>query len=112
MATPDKIEAVKKVSEAMSTEGMGHVEEMERMSSTKEQFQTLIDSTRPVKPSSFERIDTKAFATEDAHSTEKLPVFADENVSAQKRGKRNRPGREKTGPTGNRRNRRSFCNTL
>ena len=86
MATPDKIEAVKKVSETLNKESMNPAEEMERMASNKEHFQSLIDSTQPLKPTSFERIDTKAFAAEDVHSTETKPALGDENVTSQKSG--------------------------
>ena len=65
MATPDKVEAVKKVTETLNKESMNPAEEMERMASNKEHFHSLIDSTQPLKATSFERIDTKAFAVEE-----------------------------------------------
>lgn len=82
MATPDNIEAVKKVSEAMSKQSPA--EELERMAPNKEHFQSLIDTTQ-VKAGSIERVDTKAFSVEEAHS-EKMQVFADDNVTSQKSG--------------------------
>jgi hypothetical protein len=85
MATPDKLEAVKKVSETLSKQS-NPAEEMERMASNKEHFQSLIDSTQPLKPSSFERLDTKAFSTEEVQPLETKPALGDENVTSQKSG--------------------------
>lgn len=84
----DNIEAVKKVSETMSKQSMNPAEEMERMASNKEHFQSLVESTQPLKSTSFERVDTKAFAPDEIQSVEKEknPVFAEENVSTQKSG--------------------------
>jgi hypothetical protein len=86
MASPDKIEAVKNVTETQGTQSGNPAEEMEQMASNKEHFQSLLDSPQPIKPSSFERLDTKVFAAEETHSLETKPVFAEENVSAQKSG--------------------------
>jgi hypothetical protein len=85
MAVPDKVEAVQKATETLSKQS-NPAEEMERMAPNKEHFDTLMSSSQSVKPTSFERIDTKAFGTEEVHSIEKQPVFAEENVSAQKSG--------------------------
>ena len=85
MATPDKLEAVKKVSETLNKQS-NPIQEMEQMASNKEHFQSLIDSTQPLKPTSFERIDTKAFAAEDVQGIETKPALADDNVTAQKSG--------------------------
>lgn len=82
----DKIEAVKKMSETLNKESMNPAEEMERMASNKEHFQSLIDSTQPLKPTSFERIDPKAFTAEEIQSIETKPALGDENVTAQKSG--------------------------
>ncbi len=84
----DKVEAVKKVSETLNKQSMNPAEEMERMASNKEHFQSLVDSTQPLKPGSFERVDTKAFAPDEVQSVEKdkNPIFTDENVSSQKSG--------------------------
>jgi hypothetical protein len=84
----DKLEAVKKVSETLNKQSMNPAEEMERMASNKEHFQSLIDSSQPLKPTSFERVDTKAFAPAEIENVEieKKPVFAEENVSSQKSG--------------------------
>jgi hypothetical protein len=85
MAVPDKLEAVKKVTETLSKQNPA--EEMERFAPNKEHFDTLMNSTtQQVKPTSFERIDTKAFGTEEVQNVETKPVFAEENVSAQKSG--------------------------
>lgn len=59
--------------------------EMDRFAPNKEHFDTLMNNAQQLKPTSFERIDTKAFATDEVQSLEK-PVFAEENVSAQKNG--------------------------
>jgi len=96
MAVPDKVEAVKKVTETLSKQSHG-AEEMERMSPNKEHFDTLMNSSQ-VKPTSFERIDTKVFGAEEVQSVEQKPVFAEENVSTQKKRNSDRP-RPKTPPT-------------
>lgn len=80
----DKVEAVRKVTETLSKQNPA--EEMEHLSPNKEHFDTLMSSTQSVKPTSFERIDTKAFATDEVQSVESKPVFAEENVSSQKSG--------------------------
>jgi molecular chaperone GrpE (heat shock protein) len=85
MAVPDKVEAVKKVTETLSKQP-NPIDEMERLAPNKEHFDSLMHSSQPIKSSSFERIDTKAFATEEVQSIETKPVFAEENVSAQKGG--------------------------
>lgn len=85
MAVPDKVEAVRKVTETLSKQNPA--EEMERLSPNKEHFDTLMSSSQPVKATSFERLDTKGITpTEDVQSIETKPVFADENVTAQKSG--------------------------
>lgn len=98
MATPDKLEAVKKVSEAMSKQSINPAEELERVAPNKEHFQSLVESTKNVKPGSFERIDTKVTGTDELQN-EKMAVFTDENVSAQKSGTatdQERKGRQQT----------------
>jgi len=85
MAVPDKLEAVKKVTETLSKQSHP-AEEMERAAPNKEHFDTLMNSTQQIKPTSFERIDTKTLSTEEVQSVEKKPVFAEENVSTQKSG--------------------------
>jgi len=75
---------VKKVTETLSKQNP--VQEMEHLTPNKEHFDTLMSSTQSVKPTSFERIDTKAFGSEEVQSIESKPVFAEENVSAQKSG--------------------------
>lgn len=85
MTASDKVEAVQKSVDTQSKQSMNPIEEMEHMSSNKEHFQSLLDSSQPIKNKSFERIDNKAFATEEAHSLDdKKSVFGDENVSSQK----------------------------
>lgn len=82
----DKVEAVRKVSETLNKQSISPAEEMERMASHKEQFQSLMDSTQSLKTPSFERIDHKVSEEIQSVDTEKNPVFAEENVSAQKNG--------------------------
>lgn len=83
MSTPDKLEAVQKVSETMKS---NPAQEMDQLSATKEHFQSLIDSPQALKPTSFERVDTTAFAPENVQNTETNPIFGDQNVSAQRNG--------------------------
>lgn len=82
----DNVEAVKKVTETLSKQSPA--EEMERMSPNKDHFDSLMNSAQSTKPTSFERIDVHVHAqpVEEAQSTEKNPVFAEENVSSQKSG--------------------------
>ena len=86
MALPDKIEAVQKVTETQGKNSMNPVEEMEQMSSNKEHFQSLIDSSQPLKPTSFERVDGKALVHDETQAIETKPVFAEESTAAQKSG--------------------------
>jgi hypothetical protein len=85
MATPEKVEAVKKVSEAMGTQQASPMEELERVAPNREQFQTLFNSSDPLK-TDFE-IKDSSLTAEDVQNKEKNPVFAEENVSTQKSGK-------------------------
>lgn len=81
----DKIEAVKKMSETLSKQ-QNPAEEMERHAQTKERFDSHMSSSHPTTPTSFERIDNKAFAIEEVQSPDKNPIFAEENFSSQKSG--------------------------
>jgi hypothetical protein len=83
-AVPEKVEAVKKVSEAMGTQQATPAEELERIAPNKEQFQALFNSSDPLK-TNFE-IKDSTLTIEDMQNKEKNPVFADENVSTQKSG--------------------------
>lgn len=85
MAVPDKVEAVQKVTETL-TKQSNSVQEEQRLTPNKEHFDTLMNSSQPIKATSFERIDTSNLASEDIQSVETKPVFAEENVSAQKSG--------------------------
>jgi len=81
MATPDKVEAVKKVTEA------NPAEEMQRMAPNKDHFETLMSSAQSAnKPVSFERIDPKSFSAEEVQRIEVQPAFGEDNVTAQKNG--------------------------
>lgn len=83
MSTPDKLEAVKKVGETLKT---NPAEEMQKLEQNKEHFQSLINSSEPLKPTSFERIDNKAFTAEDAQSIDVKPAMGDDNVTSQRSG--------------------------
>lgn len=77
MASPDRVEAVKKVTETLSKENIpdaGHFDSL--MSSA--------SGAQGVKPSSFERIDTKVYGADELQSVEPKPVFGEQNVTAQK----------------------------
>ena len=82
MSTPDKLEAVQKVSETMKT---NPAEEMDRM---KDHFQSAIDTEHSaLHTNSFERVDPSTFTHDDVQTQETSnPIFGDENVSAQKSG--------------------------
>lgn len=88
MALPDKVEAVKNVTETANNKSVNPIEELERVSPNKEHFQSLISSSQPINPTSFERVDPKAFAQEIQNEERKEinPIFAQENMSAQKNG--------------------------
>ncbi len=82
MTLPDKVEAVKKVSEVLSKDQtVNPAEGLERVAPNKEHFQSLLNA-QPAQPT-FQRVD--GVPVEASHHLEK-PVFADENVSAQKSG--------------------------
>lgn len=85
----DKIEAVKNLSETLNNKSasMNPAQETDRLASNKEHFQSLMNTSQPVKPTSFERLD-KSFAVEEVpeQKLEKNPIFADENVTSQKTG--------------------------
>lgn len=85
MATPDKLEAVKKVSETLSKQQATSAEEFERVAPNREQFETLFDSAKPSQVA-FQRVSETSVAPESIQSTEKNPIFAEENVSSQKSG--------------------------
>jgi hypothetical protein len=81
MATPDKVEAVKKVTETLNQNAE------ERLAPNKDHFDNLMHTAQTsVNPTSFERIDTKAFSADEVQRIETQPAFGDENVSAQKGG--------------------------
>jgi len=83
MAVPDKIEAVKKVTETLSKQGQNPAE-LERLSPNKDHFDSLMNSAQKIP--SFEKMDPKALHVEEVQRTELKPVFAEENVSTQKSG--------------------------
>ncbi len=80
MPVPDKLEAVKSVTETLSKQSIQPAEEMERLAPNKEHFDSLMNSSQAFKTPSFERVDVKALSTEEIQSIETKPVFAEENV--------------------------------
>ena len=82
MATPDKIEAVKNVTETQNPQSLDE----ERFGSNKEHFDNLMQSNQGVHSPSFERVDTKAFHTGDVHQIETPQPLGDDNVTAQQSG--------------------------
>jgi len=77
MATPDKVESVKKVSETMAMENNpdpGHFDSM----------MTSSAGAQGVKPPSFERIDPKVYGADEPQSVEPKPVFGEQNVTSQR----------------------------
>lgn len=76
----DKLEAVKKVGETLKTNPA------EEMAQNKEHFQSLINSTEPLKQTSFERLDNKNFEVEEIQNNEIKPAMGDDNVTAQNSG--------------------------
>lgn len=89
MALPDKVEAVKKVSETAldNKQLVNPVEDIERVAPNKEHFQSLMN-TQTLQPTlgKLEQMDKRPFTVEEIQKVETNPVFADENVSAQKSG--------------------------
>jgi hypothetical protein len=84
----DKIEAVKNVSELSNkSASLNPAQEADRLASNREHFQSLMSSSQPVSPTSFERVDHPAAIEEGPEQKlDKNPIFADENVSSQKSG--------------------------
>lgn len=79
----DRIEAVKKISEALKDKGMNGTEEMAQ----REHFQNLIDTTSSLKTQpNFQVVDNSSIPTEGVQKLEDNPVFADNNVQVQKSG--------------------------
>lgn len=83
MAIENKIEAVKKVTEALKPEGRP-MEDMERMSANKEHFQSLLD---PMNKSqmNFQKVDG-AYQAEAVQDLDKNPTLGQDNVSSNKSG--------------------------
>lgn len=82
-ATPDKIEAVQKVTETLNK---NPAQEAERFNASKEHFQTLMTSNTPLNTSSIERVNTRAFSAEEVQKIESPPALGDDNVTSQKNG--------------------------
>jgi molecular chaperone GrpE (heat shock protein) len=100
MVLEQKVEAVKKVSEALNkqqTTMPTHLEELERVPANKEHFQSLLNATQ-TNPSTFQRLD--GTMTNEVHPLENNPIFGQEQVSVQGNGtatdqeKKKRPGQE------------------
>ncbi|WP_075883351.1 hypothetical protein [Candidatus Protochlamydia sp. W-9] len=84
MALEQKIEAVKKVGEALNKQQPQVHEELERVAPNKEHFQNFLNTPSTIQPS-FQRLDGSVVAPEQAHSVEN-PIFGDENVTVQRNG--------------------------
>ncbi|MBS4164101.1 Uncharacterized protein PRO82_001417 [Candidatus Protochlamydia amoebophila] len=84
MALEQKIEAVKKVGEALNKQQPQIHEELERVAPNKEHFQNFLNTSSTIQPS-FQRLDGSVVAPEQAHSVEN-PIFGDENVTVQGNG--------------------------
>ncbi|KIC71099.1 hypothetical protein [Candidatus Protochlamydia amoebophila] len=84
MALEQKIEAVKKVGEALNKQQPQVHEELERVAPNKEHFQNFLNTSSTIQPS-FQRLDGSVVAPEQAHSVEN-PIFGDENVTVQGNG--------------------------
>jgi hypothetical protein len=83
MALEQKIEAVKKVTEALNKQQPAH-EELERVAPNKEHFQNLLETSHTTQPN-FQRLDGTAVAPEQVHSVDN-PIFGDNNVTVQGNG--------------------------
>jgi len=77
MATPDKVQAVQKVTETLK--------DVERVAPNKDQFDSLMNASTAIQPTTLDHSDIKPFALEDTNPEIK-PVFGEENVSSQKSG--------------------------
>lgn len=86
MSVPSKMEAIQKVSEALSDKP---VNEMERAAPAdapgKENFQKLLNPSQPLQNANAIP-ENKPFAPDGSEKIQDNPIFADENVSAQKSG--------------------------
>jgi hypothetical protein len=83
MSVPNKIEAVKKLTETM-TKQQSPVEP-ERVAPNKEQFQSLMNTAKPGSVTGSERLDTKVQPVNELEES-KNPIIADESVTSQKSG--------------------------
>jgi len=68
-ALEQKIEAVKKVGEALNKQQPQVHEELERVAPNKEHFQNFLNTSSTIQPS-FQRLDGSVVAPEQAHSVE------------------------------------------
>jgi len=87
MAT-ERIEAVKKVSDALSkqqTDAVNHADGMDHSGAGAERFQSLVDASKPIQPS-FQPLNNENPAPEGIESKQQNPIFAEDNVSTQKNG--------------------------
>lgn len=102
MPSPDKVEAVKKVTETLSKQS-NPAEELERVAPNKEQFQTLMNPSQKTTPTSFERLDKRPL-NEDIQKVENNPILTDESRSPQKSGtatdQENKRGRQQANNEG------------
>lgn len=90
MALPEKIDAVKGVTEtfektpSVSPMEGGMNEYVDRVPPNKEHFQNLLNTAKPISP--IEADTSLVNPSDETQDISKNPIFADENVSAQKSG--------------------------
>jgi len=85
MAFNDKIEAVKKVTDALSDKAVDAQKELQRAAPNPEHFQTLLDSSKVQAQPSFQKIEAQQNVPQDANPSVN-PVIAQEDVKVQGNG--------------------------
>lgn len=80
MALNDKIEAVKKVSEALNDKAVHAQEQLERAAPNKEHFQSLLDTSTITSQTSFQKVDS---LPTDGTNLNTNPILAQEDVKVQ-----------------------------
>jgi hypothetical protein len=85
MALNEKIEAVKKISEALNDKAVNAQEQLERAAPNREHFQNLIDTSSVTAQPSFQKMDGTAVSTEGINPANN-PVLAQEDVKVQGNG--------------------------
>jgi hypothetical protein len=86
MAIEQKVEAIKKVSEALSKNTPAvQPEELERVAPNREHFQSLLNNTSQKIQPSFQKLDGTVVAPEGVQPAEN-PIFGEDNVKVQGNG--------------------------